>query len=120
MAKRVMIVGLRPDLVREFREQLDHPDVELVTGSGLDDVRAAFAAGDIAHVFLGGGLDLDSRLALVSEVFRSSDLATVHMKDHRSGPEGFVPFVRAVLTGLRAYEPALSPHAVLHADRPEG
>jgi ABC-type nitrate/sulfonate/bicarbonate transport system substrate-binding protein len=117
MGKRVMIVGLRPELVRKFREQLDLPDVEMVDGTGPEDVRAAFAAGDIDHVFLGGGLGLDSRVALVAEVFQSSDLATVHLKDHQSGPEGFVPFVRAVLAGLRDYEPAPSPHAVLRADR---
>jgi hypothetical protein len=55
---------------------------------------------------------------MVGEVFQSSDLATVHMKDHMSGPEGFPPFVRSVLLGLNEYEPQESPRAVLRAQRP--
>jgi len=43
---------------------------------------------------------------MVREVFQSSDRATVHVKDQMSGPEGFLPFVRAVLGGLGGYEPA--------------
>ena len=54
----------------------------------------------------------------VQEVFRLSDKATVHMKDQMSGPEGFVPFARAVLRGLADYEPKPSPNAVLRAGRP--
>jgi hypothetical protein len=53
----------------------------------------------------------------VREVFALSDRATVHMKDQMSGPEGFVPFARAVLTGLADYEPQPSPNAVLRAQR---
>jgi len=117
MAKRIMIVGLRPDLVEGFRAQLNLPGVELLAGGTPDDVRAALAETDIDHVFLGGGLALADRLAAVTAVFSASDRATVHMKDHLSGPEGFVPFVRAVLNGLDQYEPVLSPNAVLHADR---
>ncbi len=63
------------------------------------------------------GLALADRLAAVTAVFSASDRATVHMKEHMSGPEGFVPFVRAVLRGLDHYEPVLSANA--HADRSE-
>jgi hypothetical protein len=118
--KRVMIVGLRANLVDEFRAQLDQTAVELLAGTGADDVRAALAEADIDHVFLGGGLALADRLAAMEAVFGASDRATVHMKDHMSGPEGFVPFVRAVLRGLEQYEPVLSPNAVLRADRSGG
>jgi hypothetical protein len=117
MAKRIMIVGLRAGLVDEFQQQLDLPDIELIVGTGVEDVRSAFAVADIDHVFLGGGLDLQTRLAAVAEVFQSSDQATVHMKDHLSGPEGFVPFVQAVLRGLGDYAPIPSERAVLRAHR---
>jgi hypothetical protein len=120
MAKRVMIVGLRAGLVDAFRRQLELPDVELLAGTGVEDIRSAFADADIDHVFLGGGLDLETRSAAVAEIFRSSDRATVHLKDHLSGPEGFVPFVRAVLHGLDDYEPVASEHAVLRSDRAAG
>lgn len=39
------------------------------------------------------------------------------MKDHRSGPAAFVPFVRSVLQGLAGYHPAESRGAVLRAQR---
>jgi hypothetical protein len=83
----------------------------------VDDVRAALAQGDIDHVIVGGGLDLGIRLEVVKEVFQSSDKATVHLKDHLSGPEGFVPFARSVLQGLNDYEPQESPGAILRAQR---
>jgi hypothetical protein len=54
---------------------------------------------------------------MVRAVFQSSDRATVHMKDQMSGPEGFLPFARAVLVGL-GYQPGKSPNAILRARRP--
>jgi hypothetical protein len=55
---------------------------------------------------------------MVEAVFRSSNRATVHMKDQMSGPEGLLPFARAVLGGLSGYEPPESPNAILRAGRP--
>jgi len=63
-------------------------------------VRSAFAQADIDHVIIGAGLDLETRLEIVREIFLTSDTTTVHMKDFASGPDGFLPFVRSVLTGL--------------------
>jgi hypothetical protein len=117
MTKRVLLLGLLPNLVDDFRRQLDMSDLELLGGTGVDDVRSAFAQADVDHVILGGGLDLRIRLEAVQEVFQSSDRATVHLKDHLSGPEGFVPFVRSVLRGLNDYEPRQSPRAILRAQR---
>jgi hypothetical protein len=55
---------------------------------------------------------------MVRAVFQSSDRATVHMKDQMSGPEGFLPFVKAVLARLGGYEPRESPIAILRAEPP--
>jgi hypothetical protein len=117
VTKRVLVLGLMPSLLDDFRRQLDMPEVEFVGGTEVDDVRAAFAQGDLDHVILGGGLNLQARLDAVREVFQSSDKATVHLKDHLSGPEGFLPFARSVLRGLGDYEPRLSPRAILRAQR---
>lgn len=116
-ATLVLLVGVRPDLIARFRERLDLPWIDLQVATGAEEVRAVLAAREIDHVFLGGGLDLDARAEMVRAVFESSDRATVHMKDHRSGPEGFVPFFRAVLEGLRDYRSVESPNAVLRAQR---
>ena len=77
------------------------------------------------HQPIQGGRDLwpaklksvEARAAMVRMVFQSSDRATVHMKDQMSGPEGFLPFVKAVLGGLSSYEPSESHNAFLRAGR---
>jgi hypothetical protein len=105
-------------LVENFERELGQEDMELLSGTDLDALRAALADRDVDHVILGGGLDIATRADAVREVFRLSDKATVHMKDQMSGPEGFVPFARALLSGLADYEPTPSPNAVLRAGRP--
>lgn len=112
MTTRVLILGLLPNVLDDLRTQLDIADVEILSGSSIDDVRTAFAEGDINHVLIGGGLELRTRLAVVEEVFQSSDRPTVHMKDQMSGPEAFGPFVRSVLQGLDTYHPVESPRGV--------
>jgi hypothetical protein len=118
VAKRILLLGVLAAVLDDVRRQVRSPDAEFLVGSGLDDVRSAFAHADVDHVIVGGGIDLETRLAMVREVFQSSDRATVHLKDHLSDPEGFLPFVRSVLAGLDDYEPRASPRAVLRARRP--
>ncbi len=90
-------------MVEEAQQQLEMPHLHLIGGSGADDVRSAFAQAGLDHVIMGAGMDLETRLEIVQEVFRSSDRTTVHMKDAVSGPQGFLPFVRSVLRGLDDY-----------------
>jgi hypothetical protein len=120
MGKKVLLAGLLPDRVDDFRRQLGVPDVEFTGVTKADEVREVFARADFEHVFLGGGMDLSTRLEMVRAVFESSDRATVHMKDHWSGPEGFVPFVQAVLGGLDDYAPRKSARAILRTAQPSG
>ena len=49
---------------------------------------------------MGAGIELEKRLEIVSYVFTNSNTTTVHMKDPETGPEGFVPFINRVLSGL--------------------
>ena len=63
-------------------------------------MREAFATGEIAHVFMGAGIDLERRLEIVRAVFEASDTTTVHLKDVASGPTGFLPFVKAILENI--------------------
>jgi hypothetical protein len=51
-------------------------------------------------VIMGAGIELDKRLDVVRYVFSTSNTTSVHMKDWETGPEGFVPFVNQVLSGL--------------------
>jgi len=100
------------------KQELQTPGVDFQSGTGEADVDSALRQADIDHVIIGGGLDLEARAAVVRQVFQSSDRATVHMKDQMSGPEGFLPFVKAVLGALSSYEPPESPNAILRAGRP--
>jgi hypothetical protein len=120
MAKTVLLLGVRADLVESVKRELEAPGTEFLTGTGVADVEPSFRGADIDHVIMGGGLDIEARAGAVREIFRLSDRATVHMKDQMSGPEGFLPFVRAALNGLADYEPRLSPRAVLRAEGAEG
>jgi hypothetical protein len=119
MTKRILLLGVMAALLEDVQQQLQKPDIEFLGGTGVDDVRSAFGQGDIDHVIVGGGIDLETRLEMVREVFQSSDRATVHMKDQMSGPEGFLPFVRSVLLGLDEYAPQESPRAILRARHPD-
>ena len=104
MKKNVLLLGRRGVVVDDVQRQLNAADVQLLGGTGIDDVRSAFARAEIDHVIIGAGLELDTRLEIVREIFESSDRTTVHMKDRVTGPEGFLPFVRSVLHGLSDYE----------------
>jgi len=119
MAKTVLLLGVRADLLEAVTRELQTPGIEFLGGTGVSDAESAFRQADIDHVIIGGGLDLEARAAMVRAVFQSSDRATAHMNDQMSGPEGFLPFVRAVLAGLGGYEPRESPNAILRAGRPD-
>jgi hypothetical protein len=118
VAKTVLLLGVRADLLEAVTRELQTPGIEFLGGTGVSDAESAFRQAGIDHVIIGGGLDLEARAAMVRAVFQSSDRATVHMKDQMSGPEGFLPFVRAVLAGLTGYEPRESPNAILRAEHP--
>lgn len=103
MTAHVLLLGKTRTVIDGVIDQLHPPGVELYGGTGIDDVRSAFARAGIDHVLTGAGLDLDTRLAIVREVFSLSGTTTIHLKDSASGAEGMAPFVRAVLGGLAGW-----------------
>jgi hypothetical protein len=117
MAKTALFLGVRAELLEAVTRELQTPGTGFLGGAGVSDAESAFRRADIDHVTIGGGADLAARAAMVRAVLRSSDRATVHMKDQMTGPEGFL-FVRAVLAGLGGYEPRQSPGAILRAGHP--
>jgi len=101
--KTVLLLGRLSGVVEGAQQALGLPDLHILTATGLDDVRAAFAGNAIDHVVMGAGLELDVRLEVIRAVFTTSQTTTVHMKDFASGPDAFLPFARAVLQGLSAF-----------------
>jgi len=104
MTTTVLLLGRTDAVVGEARLRLQAPGIEVLGGTGVDDGRSTLARTRVDHVIMGAGLDLDTRLDIVREIFRTSDTTTVHMKDSASGAAGFQPFVQAVLGGLTGQE----------------
>ena len=102
MTKKILLLGRKGIVVEDAKSKLDMPEVEILGGTNIDDVRNAFSDDtQIDHVFMGAGIELDRRLEIVAAVFELSGTTTVHLKDATSGPQGFLPFVKAVLEGLK-------------------
>lgn len=100
MATTVLLLGLTTIVVEDVHARLNIPDIDIRSGTSLEEMKAVFAETEVDHVLMGAGLDLELRLSIVRAVFEMSDRTTVHMKDKGSGSAGFGPFVQAVLTGL--------------------
>ena len=98
--KNVLLLGRKGIVLDDIRKKVAVQDVTLFSGTSLDDVRNVFGAHSIDIVILGAGLDLEMRLEIVKYIFTFSTSTTVHMKDRDSGPQGMLPFVNGVLTGL--------------------
>lgn len=100
MSKKILLLGVLDSILADVQQQVARPDLELFRGTSVEDVRSTLARTNIDHVIMGGGLTLETRLQMVREIIQSSDTTTVHMKDHASGSQGFLPFVRSVLHGF--------------------
>lgn len=100
MTIRVLLLGRTPFDPQTIQSEIVVPDIDLLTGTDLDDVAAAFSQGSVDVVIMGAGLALNDRLAIIERVFESSESTSVHMKDRASGQQGMMPFVNAVLGGL--------------------
>lgn len=102
MTKKIILLGRKGVVIEEAKKQLNDPSVEIYGGTGIEDVRLIFSShADINHVFMGAGIELETRLQIVKEVFLLSGKTTVHLKDASTGPQGFLPFVKAVLEGIK-------------------
>ena len=97
--KKILLVGksltdVPPQLVIKEARYFAAPD--------LKTAQLVFEKNNnaIDIVIMGAGIELDKRLEIVRYVFTTSNTTTVHMKDWETGPEGFVPFINRVLSGL--------------------
>lgn len=102
--RTVLLLGRTPFGLDDVRTAL-HPslDIDLLTGTSVEDVSAAFADHQIDTVIMGAGIALETRLEIARTVFEASETTTVHMKDRASGRSGMMAFVNTVLRGLSAH-----------------
>jgi len=99
MSQKILLLGVLDSILLDV-QQVARPNFEYFRGTSVEDIRSVFARTTIDHVIMGGGLPLETRLEMVRVIFESSETTSVHMKDVASGSQGFLPFVRSVLSGL--------------------
>lgn len=95
-----LLLGRKEIIVDDVRDKIEAKDIMLLSGTGLQHVKDAFAQNNVDHVIMGAGISLDDRLEIIRYIFEVSNSTTVHMKDRDSGPPGMIPFVNGVLKGL--------------------
>lgn len=100
--KTILLLGRKGIIVEDVRKNLSISNVNLLAGTNLDEVKAAFDGSAIDMVIMGASINLDDRLAVIQHIFEVSNATTVHMKDWHSGPASMLPFVDGVLKGLVA------------------
>src|ERR1043165_7537590 len=99
--KKILLVGKQLTSVPP-PDQLTTKDVEYFAAPDLTTAQHVFENNNnaIDIVIMGAGIELEKRLEIIRYVFNTSNTTTVHMKDWETGPEGFVPFINRVLSGL--------------------
>lgn len=107
--KTILVLGRKGFKVSNVEAKVNDPDITVLTGTSIEDVKEAFADlkkedKTIDHVFIGAGIEIEKRLEIIKEIFKCSDGTTVHLKDKISGGQGMMPFVKGTLDGLKGYE----------------
>jgi len=102
MSRNVLLLGKKGFIIDDVLAKLTVRNIQLFGGTGFEDVIEIFSKHTIDIVIMGAGIDIEDRLTIIKAIFAMSDSTSVHMKDFHSGPEGMLPFVDAILTGLHS------------------
>lgn len=97
---RILLVGRSHWVIDAVRDKLQTADLQVDGALDAPDATDVLRRAHVDHVFIGPGLDVDTRLEVVRTVITGSDTTTVHLKDQSTGPEGALRWVRAVLLAL--------------------
>lgn len=97
--KKVLLVGKQlanvpPDLNIKDAQYFAAPDLKTSQQVFEENSNA------IDVVIMGAAIELEKRLEIVRYIFTASNTTSVHMKDWETGPEGFIPYINSVLSGL--------------------
>lgn len=110
MAKKtILILAVKPLKGSNVEAKLNQPDVTVLTGVTLEDVKQTFAEvkkqdKTIDHVFIGAGIELEKRLEIVKEILTYNQATSIHLKDKITGGRAMLPFIKGTLEGLKDYE----------------
>ena len=90
----MFLLGLHGVVVEEARRHQHRDDIRILGGSTPEDVRRALTNKPrVDHIIIGAGIDLDTRLHIVCDIFNRSQTTTVHLKDGSHRPR-LVPALR--------------------------
>jgi hypothetical protein len=88
VARNVLLLGLKGVVVDDVKDQVHVADIQLFGGTGIDDVRTTFERTSIDSVIMGGGIDLETRLEIVREIFQLSNTTSVPVGAAEAGARG--------------------------------
>lgn len=100
--KKCILLGLKKSVVDDAIAQLPDPAFELIGCLSIQEMRAVLQQTNIDHVFIGAGLDIDIRINAARTVLETSQVTQVHLKNFSAGPQGYVPFIRTILAGVKS------------------
>ena len=101
----ILIVGRTEMVLDNVRKHMPSTHYQFLSATDLDGVKKAFGSAKPDLVIMGASIDLEPRLAIIRYVFERSGSTSMHLKDTDSGPEGFLPFLKGMPSGLQG-EPA--------------
>ena len=96
----ILLVGRTKMVIDDVKAALSIVAKNISSAINLAEVENALHVCSVSHVFIGAGIELEQRLAIVRTVLQISENTTIHIKDAASGPSGLLPFVREVLSGF--------------------
>lgn len=99
--KKCILLGLKKSVLDDAIEKIPDPSFELIGCLSIDEMKAVLEETEIDHVFIGAGLDLDIRINAARTVLETSQVTQVHLKNYSAGPQGYVPFIRTILAGVK-------------------
>lgn len=102
--KKCILLGLKKSVIDDAIEQIPDPEFELIGCLSIDEMKAALEKNEIHHVFIGAGLDTEIRINAARMVLETSQVTQVHLKNYSAGPQGYVPFIRTILAGVKAQQ----------------
>lgn len=100
--KKCILLGLKKSVLDDAIEKIPDPAFELIGCLSIDEMKAVLEKTDIDHVFIGAGLDIDIRINATRTVLETSQVTQVHLKNFSAGPQGYVPFIRTILAGVKS------------------
>lgn len=99
--KKCILLGLKKSVIDDAIEQLSDPAFELIGCLSIEEMKAVLEKNQIAHVFIGAGLDIDIRIDAARTILETSLATEVHLKSYSAGPQGYVPFIKTILAGVK-------------------